>query len=56
MIGDRLISCLKSIKTLDIVYVDSGSTDMSLQLAADLGAYVIQFGLDRAVHCCSAKE
>ena len=41
--GERLISCLKSIKTLDIVYVDSGSTDMSLQVAADLGAYVVSW-------------
>ena len=44
--GDRLIRCcLQSVKTLDIVYVDSGSTDRSVEAAADIGACVVSMDL-----------
>jgi glycosyltransferase involved in cell wall biosynthesis len=46
--GDRLGSCLKSIQaargrpdSIELIYVDSGSTDGSAQRAASLGARVI---------------
>lgn len=41
--GDRLIRCLKSVRALvpHVVYVDSGSTDGSLDAARELGAEVV---------------
>jgi glycosyltransferase involved in cell wall biosynthesis len=59
----NLPRCLKSVASLvdEIVVVDSGSTDRTLQLAADFGARIVQqpwlgyvgqknFALDRATH------
>lgn len=41
--GDRLKRCLKSLGSIGIViYVDSGSSDGSAQLAANMGAAVIE--------------
>ena len=46
--GDRLIRCLESVQNMDkpageieIIYVDSNSTDGSRTVAADLGARVL---------------
>jgi glycosyltransferase involved in cell wall biosynthesis len=46
--GERLLKCLRSARSeVDcIIYVDSGSTDGSVQAAEQLGAYVV--GLDMA--------
>jgi GT2 family glycosyltransferase len=45
--GERLEVCLESIREqLDyVIYVDSGSTDSSVQLAESLGVYVINLDL-----------
>lgn len=42
--GERLVRCLHSCRAADrrVVYVDSGSTDGSLETAADLGAEVVR--------------
>ena len=42
--GDRLLSCLSSLRTLQerLVYVDSGSTDGSVGRASELGLYVLE--------------
>ena len=44
--GERLLRCLRSVITpgRTVVYIDSGSTDISLARAASLGAHT--FGLD----------
>lgn len=53
--GTRLVDCLVSLKAkrLTIVYVDSGSTDRSTSVAADLGAYVVE--LDSARRFTAAR-
>jgi len=53
--GQRLVTCLKSlISSLDhIVYVDSGSSDNSLQEAADLGVETIS--LDMSIPFTAAR-
>jgi GT2 family glycosyltransferase len=45
--GERLISCLASAKLngYDIVYVDSGSTDGSVTVAKQFGAFVVTLNL-----------
>jgi glycosyltransferase involved in cell wall biosynthesis len=54
--GERLIGCLKSINGLDVVYVDSGSTDRSPQAAADLGAYVVSLDLTAPFTAARARN
>lgn len=57
--GERLRRCLLSLKNatsaapLAIVYVDSGSTDGSVVMAADLGAHVLE--LDVAIPFTAAR-
>ncbi|WP_431297624.1 glycosyltransferase [Tabrizicola sp. BL-A-41-H6] len=45
--GARLVACLSSLQRLGlrVVYVDSGSTDASLQAARDLGAQIVELDL-----------
>lgn len=45
--GERLVSCLISLKSQlhDVVYVDSGSTDRSIQNATNLNVHVIALDL-----------
>lgn len=45
--GDRLRSCLKSVigKSVAVVYVDSGSTDDSVEFAHSIGAEVVELDL-----------
>jgi len=45
--GERLVSCLTSLKSKldDVVYVDSGSTDKSIQNAANLAVQVVTLDL-----------
>src|SRR5262249_41874263 len=47
--GDRLVRCLASVKASarNFVYVDSGSTDESVDYAARIGAWVVQLDLTR---------
>lgn len=50
--GDRLIRCLKSLRsqcsdTVPIVYVDSGSTDGSIEFAESIGADVVSLDLSK---------
>ncbi len=47
--GARLVACLTSLagQVAQIVYVDSGSTDQSVQAARDLGAQVVELSPDR---------
>jgi glycosyltransferase involved in cell wall biosynthesis len=52
--GERLRRCLESLSTAEaVVYVDSGSTDGSVQLAVDHGANVIE--LDRTIPFTAAR-
>jgi GT2 family glycosyltransferase len=53
--GDRLRVCLSSVlrSTQTVVYVDSGSTDGSLTLAASLGVEVVQ--LDMSIPFTAAR-
>jgi glycosyltransferase involved in cell wall biosynthesis len=48
--GERLLRCLKSLmeqlpSDVPVVYVDSGSTDDSVETAKSLGAQVIELDL-----------
>lgn len=43
--GQRLVNCLKSIHCDSLVYVDSGSTDGSLDNARQLGALTVELDL-----------
>jgi GT2 family glycosyltransferase len=56
--GDRLISCLNSVKacTADIVYVDSGSTDGSVDYAAQIGVCVVNLDLTRPFTAARARN
>ncbi|WP_370231581.1 glycosyltransferase family 2 protein [Cognatishimia sp.] len=47
--GQRLVDCLASLqgKVARVVYVDSGSVDMSVQNARDVGAEVVELSSDR---------
>jgi GT2 family glycosyltransferase len=56
--GERLVRCLKSLIAqlppgMPIVYVDSGSTDGSVEMAQSLGVYAI--GLDMSVPFTMAR-
>src|SRR3982074_2080568 len=44
--GHRLITCLDSLSdALTVIYVDSGSTDRSVQAAQDRGIHVVELDL-----------
>ena len=44
--GQRLVTCLRSVTTAEaVVYVDSNSTDGSVQVARELGADVVELDL-----------
>ena len=47
--GQRLVNCLNSLGTADsaLVYVDSGSTDNSIAMAASRGITVVELPLDQ---------
>ena len=40
--GDRLKACLASLPDVPVVYVDSGSTDGSVEVARGFGADIVQ--------------
>jgi glycosyltransferase involved in cell wall biosynthesis len=56
--GERLIACLKSIKTEanNVVYVDSGSTDDSTAAAQRFGASVVNLDLTRPFTAARARN
>jgi len=57
--GDRLINCLKSVKAdadIDIVYVDSGSTDDSVVSATRLGVTVVNLDMTRPFTAARARN
>ena len=56
--GDRLRCCLESVIPLArrVVYVDSGSTDGSLELARDLGAQVLALDMSRPFTAARARN
>lgn len=56
--GERLRKCLESVsgRNLTIVYVDSGSTDGSIDLARSLGADVVILDLSRPFTAARARN
>ena len=44
--GERLLTCLRSLAGIPVVYVDSGSTDGSVSAAQNLGAEVVILDTD----------
>jgi GT2 family glycosyltransferase len=56
--GSRLIECLGSARaaTASIVYVDSGSTDLSVAEAEKLGAFVVKLDLRRPFTAARARN
>jgi GT2 family glycosyltransferase len=56
--GDRLVACLASIKDHghDVVYVDSGSTDKSIEHAGGVGAHVVRLNLARPFTAARARN
>lgn len=56
--GERLRRCLASVGGLDamVVYVDSGSTDGSVQLAAGTGASVVELDMARPFTAARARN
>ncbi|UWQ92254.1 glycosyltransferase [Rhodobacteraceae bacterium M382] len=56
--GDRLLACLRSLtgQVREIVYVDSGSTDGSVEHARDLGATVVELDLTRPFTAARARN
>jgi glycosyltransferase involved in cell wall biosynthesis len=56
--GERLRLCLESVKSLasQIVYVDSGSTDHSRSMAAQMGASVIELDLSSPFTAARARN
>ena len=56
--GQRLEGCLHSVRQQieEIIYVDSGSTDGSLGLAAKLGAAVVELSTDRPFTAARARN
>ena len=55
--GDRLIRCLKSLRGLaPLIYVDSGSTDGSVEAARDLGAEVVTLEMDQPFTAARARN
>jgi len=56
--GQRLIACLDSVKarTNNIVYVDSGSIDGSIEAARERGAHVVELDLTRPFSAARARN
>lgn len=56
--GSRLIGCLKSVlpRVKCVVYVDSGSTDGSIQAAKQLGASVVPLDADQPFTAARARN
>ena len=55
--GDRLARCLRSLSGAKaVVYVDSGSTDGSVELATEHGADVVLLSLDRPFTAARARN
>ena len=56
--GDRLVRCLRSLARagVPVFYVDSGSTDGSLQAAADTGATVVRLDADHPFTAARARN
>jgi GT2 family glycosyltransferase len=56
--GDRLRACLSSLSggAGQVVYVDSGSTDGSVELARELGARVVDLDLSRPFTAARARN
>ena len=56
--GDRLLTCLRSLvgRVGRVVYVDSGSTDGSVDAARALGAEVVQLDLSRPFTAARARN
>ena len=56
--GDRLVDCMTSIAATGcpVVYVDSGSTDRSLENARDLGAQIVELDLARPFTAARARN
>ncbi|SHH54125.1 glycosyltransferase [Cognatishimia maritima] len=54
--GDRLKACLASLPDVPIVYVDSGSTDGSVELARKSGAMVVELSPDRPFTAARARR
>ncbi len=56
--GERLRACLESARrqVKDVVYVDSGSTDGSVQLARDLGCDVVELDLTQPFTAAPARN
>jgi glycosyltransferase involved in cell wall biosynthesis len=56
--GERLARCLESAKTDSgqIIYVDSGSTDNSIIVAADAGARVVRLDITRPFTAARARN
>ena len=56
--GGRLISCLASLRSKleTVVYVDSNSTDCSVEAAEQLGAFVISLDVDQPFTAARARN
>ena len=56
--GSRLVDCLQSLRPykLEVVYVDSGSTDDSVNVAERLGAFVVRLDLSRSFSAARARN
>ena len=55
--GDRLKQCLQSVLTAaQVVYVDSGSTDGSVQYAKEFGISVVELDLTRPFTAARARN
>jgi glycosyltransferase involved in cell wall biosynthesis len=56
--GDRLVACLQSLplNRIPIVYVDSGSSDGSLERASQLGAEVVSLDLSTPFSAARARN
>ncbi|MEO0929119.1 MAG: glycosyltransferase, partial [Pseudomonadota bacterium] len=56
--GDRLLRCLASMagQAAPLVYVDSGSTDGSLEAARGAGADVVELDLSRPFTAARARN
>ncbi|MBU0621576.1 MAG: glycosyltransferase [Gammaproteobacteria bacterium] len=56
--GDRLVRCLTSLKSqlVQLVYVDSGSTDESVKVAIGMGADVVNLDMTRPFTAARARN
>jgi len=54
--GERLKRCLKSLSNASVVYVDSGSSDGSVQWARQNGAEVIELDMSRPFTAARARN